>query len=98
LCSRPKGITSCEQCKTIKVLEPSKVPGSCEQCGKVDLLPENFEAWELITDYCSMIETDFRGKARVDYMAASWVLDKEFILDKPAVMRKFEAFCNGING
>jgi len=61
----------------------------------VDLLPENIEAWDLICAYPSII--DRKGTPRVDYTAAAWVLREEHLQDRPATMRRFEAFATGLN-
>ena len=77
----------------LRGLEPHMVPASCEQCGKVDLLEENEEIWEMLISFPGVIRSDMGGLS-VDYQSAIYVMERMGINDT-GCLQKLEAIVRG---
>jgi len=69
------------------------VPASCAECGKVELLPENEDAIELVMRFPSLIKQD-----GVDLRSAITILDELGYESKAEMLEKLEAIFRGIRG
>lgn len=71
------------------------MPGSCEACGKVELQPENYEAWELYLTYPGLVRHGMDGST-VDCHSALRIIDEEGYPEPLVVLRKLEAIRQGL--
>lgn len=70
------------------------MPASCEACGLVDLLPENYEVWGLYNTYPGLIRHGMDGST-VDYQSAMRIIDEEGYSEPLVMLRKLEAIRQG---
>ena len=83
----------------MRELEPTRVPISCERCGKVDLLPENEDVWEFICTFPGvMTTTGMSSILRVDYGAVREIAGELGIMNKAELIMKLEAVGRGYSG
>jgi len=80
----------------MRVLDASRVPPSCERCGKIDLLEANIDVWEFITDFPGvMIPAGLSGGLRVDYASVRELAIDAGFQDISGLIMKLEAVARG---
>jgi len=80
----------------LRELDPGRVPASCEQCGKVELMEENEEVWSLFLRFPSIVRSDGFGGISLDHRAATYVAERETDCDIIECLEKFESIVKGL--
>ena len=89
---------SCGACKAVRQLDPSRVPASCEQCGKTEFDENNNEAWALFDEFPGLIVSGMNGW-QVNYNAFFKITERLYFTrdEQLPMLRKFEAIRKGLS-
>lgn len=82
----------------IRDLDPARVPSSCERCGKVELLPDNEEAWEFVCMFPGVLTANgMSPMLRVDYSAVQALAVGASAEETAGLIIRLEAIARGYN-
>ena len=81
------------------MLDPSRVPPSCEACGHTDLLEINLPAWEFACTYPGVLKPAGMAAALyVDYASVFPLAQAEAITNPAFLIQQLEAIARGYHG
>jgi hypothetical protein len=84
----------------VRLLDPSRVPPSCEACGHTELLEINLPAWEFFCTYPGVLKPagGMTAGLYVDYAPVFPLAQAEGIEDAAFLIRQLEAIARGYHG